>query len=371
MKWMLRFASWLSSLLLTVLQPLYLFLNRNQPPKLPPAKNSLLQLSATELATRIRLRQISSEAVVTAYIERIKEVNPFINAVVDERYEDAIKDARNCDKILENGEISIDKITRTKPLFGVPFTVKESCGVKGLSQTGCTRIRRGIKASENSPMVLTMTKVGAIPLCVTNTPELCSGFESTNLVYGTTMNPYDGRHSAGGSSGGEGSIIGAGASLIGIGSDLAGSIRVPALFNGIFGHKPTPGIIPIKGHFPMSDDPEFQRYLVVGPMARFAEDLHLAVRVMSADCKQNLRLDEPIDITKLNFFYLEDAGKAFGITPTSKDTRNAILKAVQYLEKEGFKVIKVKLSFLKIVEKIIQDENFILPPYFGESVPQC
>ncbi|XP_015117882.1 fatty-acid amide hydrolase 2-B [Diachasma alloeum] len=344
MKWGVRIASWLSSLILMILQPVFLYLNRVQPPKLPPTKNSLLQLSATELAKKIRLRQISSEAVVAAYIERIKEVNPFINAVVDERYEDALREARDCDKMLESGQVTIDKITGTQPLFGVPFTVKESCGLKGLSQTGCTRVRRGIKAAEDSLIVASMKRAGAIPLCVTNTPELCSGFESTNLVYGTTVNPYDGRYSAGGSSGGEGALIGAGASLIGIGSDLAGSIRIPSLFNGIFGHKPTPGIIPIKGHFPISNNPKFQTYLVVGPMARFAEDLHLAVKVMSADCKQNLRLDEPIDIAKLNVFYMVDAGRTFGITPTNKDTRNAIFKAVQYFEKLGANVIKAEMA---------------------------
>ncbi|XP_015117790.1 fatty-acid amide hydrolase 2-A [Diachasma alloeum] len=344
MKWAVRIVSWLSSLILTMLHPVFLYLNRVQPPKLPPTKNPLLQLSATELAKKIRLQQVTSEAVVTAYIKRIKKVNPFINAVVDERYEDAVREARDCDKMLESGEVTIDEITMSKPLFGVPFTVKESCGLKGLSQTGCTRVRRGIKAAEDSLIVASMRKAGAIPLCVTNTPELCSGFESANLVYGTTVNPYDGRHSAGGSSGGEGALIGAGASLIGIGSDIAGSIRVPSLFNGIFGHKPTPGIIPIKGHFPMSNGPKFQTYLALGPMTRFAEDLHLAVKVMSADCKQNLRLDDPVDIGKLNVFYMEDAGRAFGITPTNKDTRNAIFKAAQYFEKRGAKVVKPEMD---------------------------
>lgn len=108
------------------------------------------------------------------------------------------------------------------------------------------------------------------------------------------------------------------------------------------------GIIPIKGHFPMSDTPEFHQYLVLGPMTRFAEDLHLAVKVMSVDCKQNLRLDEPVDISKLNVFYLEDAGSAFGIKPTDRDTRSAIFRAVKHFEKQGVRVIRVSLLLLQV-----------------------
>lgn len=161
-------------------------------------------------------------------------------------------------------------------------------------------------------------------------------------------------------------MIAASGSLIGIGSDIGGSIRVPALFNGIFGHKPTPGnyyyfsviadavvkknfflnsgIIPIKGHFPMVENSEFQRYLTLGPMTRYAEDLHMAVKVMTKDCKKNLRLDEPVDIAKLNVFYLEDIDNNFGINTTSEDIRDAIRRAAKYFETCGAKISRV--SFL-------------------------
>ncbi|XP_015112410.1 fatty-acid amide hydrolase 2 [Diachasma alloeum] len=337
---LMRTASWMVSMLLTISQPLFWILNRKQPPKIPPTDNPLLQLSASELAKRIRLRQVSSEAVVTAYIERIKRVNPLLNAVVDERYEDAIREAQHCDKMLGNGEVTVEEIAVNRPLYGVPITVKESCAVKGLSYTGCTTMRRGIKANEDCLAVAIMKRAGAIPLCVTNTPELCSTFESTNCVYGTTVNPYDGRRSAGGSSGGEGALLGAGASLIGVASDTAGSIRVPGLFNGIFGHKPTPGLVPLKGHYPLVNNAKFQKYLVIGPMARYTEDLILAFKVMSADCKENLRLDDPVELSKLDVFCIDDADPSFGFTPPNGDIKGAIHRAAKHFEKLGARVSK-------------------------------
>ncbi|XP_057337023.1 fatty-acid amide hydrolase 2-like [Microplitis mediator] len=335
---MLRLASWISAKLLLLLQPFFWYRDCISPPKLPPTSDSMFELSACQLAKKIRQGNISSESVVEAYIERIKEVEPFINSVVDNRFEDALREARHCDKMLEAGIVTTMQLELEKPFYGVPFTVKESCGLKGLSYTGCTLVRLGIKADEDSLIVESMRAAGGIPLCVTNTPELCSGFESTNPIYGTTLNPYDGRHSAGGSSGGEGALIAASGSLIGLGSDIGGSIRVPALFNGIFGHKPTPGIIPIKGHFPMVENSEFQKYLTLGPMTRYAEDLHMAVKVMTRDCKKNLRLDEPVDIAKLNVFYLEDIDNNFGVNPTSEDIRDAIRRAAKHFETCGAKI---------------------------------
>ncbi|XP_011299621.1 fatty-acid amide hydrolase 2 [Fopius arisanus] len=365
----LRLAFWMTSVLLRISQPFFWFRHRKQPQKIPPTSNPLLQLSASELAKKIRLRQVSSEAVVTAYIERIKQVNPVVNAVVDHRYEDAIKEAQECDKIFDSGEVTIDYIVTNKPLFGVPFTIKESCAVKGLSFTGCTTMRRGIKADEDCLAVIKMKNAGAIALCVTNTPELCCTFETTNFVYGTTTNPYDGRRSAGGSSGGEGALLGAGASLIGVASDTAGSIRLPGLFNGIFGHKPTPGVVPLEGHYPLINDCKFQKYLVLGPMARYTEDLMLAFKIMSAGCKQNLRLDEPVELSKLKVFYMESID-TFGLTPTNEDTRSSIRRALKHFEKRGARVSKPELegitdicelgiaAFLDIEEKL----TFLMNP---------
>ncbi|KAK0082195.1 hypothetical protein PV325_010904 [Microctonus aethiopoides] len=340
MEWTLRFSSWLSAIIIVILKPYFWIRDWEQPPKLPPANDELLNISAVKLAKMIRHGEVSSEHVVKTYIERIKKVNSLLNAVVEDRFDAALIDAKKCDKMLTLNEVTIHQLEEQMPFFGVPFTVKESCGLKGLSYTGCTKVREGIKADEDSLIVQNMKAAGAIPLCVTNTPELCSGFETVNSLYGVTRNPYDGRHSAGGSSGGEGALIGAGASLFGIGSDIAGSIRLPALFNGVFGHKSTPGIIPIKGHFPMVECDEFKKYLVLGPIARYAEDLHALVKVMSSGCERNLRLDEPVNFAKLKVFYLENVEKNFGIKPVDSEIRNAIKRAATHFEKIGAKVDK-------------------------------
>lgn len=117
-------------------------------------------------------------------------------------------------------------------------------------------------------------------------------WESFNHVIGRTLNPYDLSRTPGGSSGGEAALIGSGASLFGPGSDIGGSIRIPSLFTGIFGHKPTGGVVNLKGHFPYCEDKNFQSYLTVGPMARYAKDLIPLLHIMT-DGNPKLRLDEP------------------------------------------------------------------------------
>ncbi|XP_044598793.1 fatty-acid amide hydrolase 2-B-like [Cotesia glomerata] len=336
----LRCLTWLSAKLLVLLRPLFWYRDCIKPASIPPSTDSLFDLTACELAKKIRLGQISSESVVEAYIERITEINPYLNAVVDDRFEDALREARHCDKMLEAGVVTPMQLQLEKPFYGVPFTVKESCSLKGLSYTAGTLALSGVKADGDSLVVKNMREAGAIPLCVTNTPELCFGFECTNPLYGTTVNPYDRRKTAGGSSGGEGALLGAGASIIGVGSDLSGSIRIPALFNGVFGHKPTPGIVPMEEYLPTVENNGFSQYGTFGPMTRFAEDLHMVLKVMTKNCKTNLRLDEPVDVKKLHVYYLEDIDNNFGVSSVDEDIRQSIRLAAQYFESCGAKISK-------------------------------
>src|SRR5207237_4871758 len=131
-----------------------------------------------------------------------------------------------------------------------------------------------------APTVGGLRAAGAIPLGVTNLSELCMWMESNNRVYGRTGNAYDPRRTAGGSSGGEGAIVGAAGAPFGLGSDIGGSIRMPAFFNGVFGHKPTGGLVPNSGQFPMAHGPAL-RYLTTGPIARHAEDLMPLLRILA------------------------------------------------------------------------------------------
>ncbi|XP_012057101.1 PREDICTED: fatty-acid amide hydrolase 2-like [Atta cephalotes] len=344
MLWKIRIVFSIINVIYDVLRPIWLFFHK-KPQNIPPITCSIYMLSATKLAKKIREREITSSEVVQKYIMRIKEINPFINAVVDDRFTEAIIEARNYDQQLKEDKFDIKTLEKEKPLYGVPITIKECCAVKGCSHTGCTLSRKGIKADYDAAIVEMLKNAGAIPLCVTNTPEMCCGFDSTNLLYGRTYNPYDTRYSAGGSSGGEGALLGAGGSVIGIGSDFAGSIRVPAFFNGIFGHKPTSGIIPTNGHLPFTEDKYFQKLLTFGPMTRYAEDLGLLMKVMTSKCNHDLRLDVPVDLKQIKIYYRQSLDKTFGVVSMSKEIENCVLKAANHFARYNVRAEKLPIEW--------------------------
>ncbi|MBE2247718.1 MAG: amidase [Candidatus Competibacteraceae bacterium] len=231
----------------------------------------ILTLSAKQLAQLIRQGELSSYEIVSRHIERAKQVNPVINAIVANRYEQAMQDAKRADEMVRDGE-------EIGPLHGVPCTIKECFAYEGMPQSSGVVARKNHIATENAPTVQRLLNSGAIPIGVTNTSELCMWYESANKLYGRTRNPYNPRKIVGGSSGGEGAIIGAGASPFGLGSDIGGSIRMPAFFNGIFGHKGSGGLIPNRGQFPSPANPI--RFLSTGPLCRKAEDLSLLVSLL-------------------------------------------------------------------------------------------
>ncbi|XP_015186290.1 PREDICTED: fatty-acid amide hydrolase 2-B-like [Polistes dominula] len=345
--------SFFLNLLFKMLNFIIKMCNFNKSRQIPPTNDDLFDLSASVLAKKIRFGEITSQEVVKAYIQRIKLVNPIINAVIEDRFEKALEEAMMCDRKIKNGELTIFEMEKQKPLYGVPFTVKESCMLKGLSYTGGSYAQKGRKALDNGEAIELMINAGGIPLCVTNIPELCTGFDSYNFLYGKTYNPYNTKCGAGGSSGGEGALIGSGSSLIGIGSDLAGSIRIPALFNGIFGHKPSRGIVSVKGHLPLPDDEVFIRCGTVGPLARYVEDLYLTMKVLTVKHNQDLHLDDPVNLKKLNVYYLENIEDKFGIIQTQQEIRTCIREAVRHLQDCGSNVEKYPGSFSNLCDAIL------------------
>lgn len=309
------------------------FLTKKSNEKIQPPKDNLLFKSATELSRLIRERKISSREVIEVYIKRINEVNKFINAVVENRFEKALNEAKNVDDYLSTTKDTLEKIEQEKPLLGVPVTVKESCKLSGMSFTVGNLQRIGILAEENGEAVSKLIDSGAIPILVSNTPELCLSWETRNLVTGPTKNPHELSRTSGASSGGEGALLGAGASVIGVGSDIAGSIRFPAMCCGVFGHKPTSRIISIKGHYPIGDYDQYSEYLVVGPMTRYSIDLRLMTKIMS-DSKilPSLNLDEKVDLSKLTVYYMLDAGSSIIMPSVDNEIKNAIKLSVEHLE---------------------------------------
>src|SRR5262245_58857220 len=179
--------------------------------------DDLLSVSATELASRIRRRELSSLEVVDAHIAHLQRHNPVLNAVVCDRFDAARDEARAADARCAAG-------ADLPPLHGVPCTIKESFALTGMPNTSGLVARKGLLSTADATAVRKVRAAGAIPLGVTNVSELCMWMESHNNVYGRTNNPYDPGRIVGGSSGGEGAAIGAGGSPFGVGSDVGGSI---------------------------------------------------------------------------------------------------------------------------------------------------
>ncbi len=233
----------------------------------------MLQASASALARRIRDRSLSSRALVDAHIAHLERCNPTLNALVRDRFAEARVEADLADEAIRRGDA-------VGPFHGVPCSIKEAFALTGMPNTSGLVARKGLVADRDATAVRRLRAAGAIPLGVTNVSELCMWMESDNRVYGRTDNPYDPSRIVGGSSGGEGAVVGAGGAPFGLGSDIGGSIRMPAFFNGVFGHKPSAGLVPGSGQFPMASGAA-TRYLTTGPLTRKAEDLYPLLRVLA------------------------------------------------------------------------------------------
>jgi Asp-tRNA(Asn)/Glu-tRNA(Gln) amidotransferase A subunit family amidase len=295
--------------------------------------DDLTFLSAASMAQQVREKKISPVELVQAHLQKIASFNPRLNAFVQVDSEGALRVARSAEAAATRGG-------RLGPLHGVPISIKSSIEVAGLRCEAGTRLRAGFVARQDAPLVARLKDAGAIVLGVTNTPELLMAWETDNLLYGCTNNPWDLERTAGGSSGGEAAAIAAGMSAGGVGSDGGGSIRVPAHFSGICGLKPTPGRIPSTGHYPTSAGP-FALIGVVGPMARTIGDLKLLFEAMQGPddgdaCAAPVPLRWPSDgeVKKLKVGYFEDDGR----TPVTPATRAAVRIAVGWLRRAGFQV---------------------------------
>ena len=197
----------------------------------------LTERSATELARAIRTRETSSREVVEAHIERLERMHERINAVVFDRYDAARADADAADARIA-AATDADELP---PFLGVPCTIKESIAMAGMPNCAGLVSRHERRSSENAPTVQRMLDAGAIPLGVTNTPELCLWIETENRQYGRTNNAYSAKRTAGGSSGGEGAAVGSGGSPMGLGADIGGWVRIPAFLHGVFRPKHSTG----------------------------------------------------------------------------------------------------------------------------------
>lgn len=312
----------------------------NKAKRVPSVKNPLLLDSAVTLAEKIRTKQVKAEEVVTAFIERCKEVNGLINAIVEERYEDAIAEARNVDLFIEKFQ-NPSTLKETKPFLGVPFTTKESNEAKGFLHTMGLICRREHRSNADATVVGYLKGAGGILIAKTNIPELNLWTESRNNLYGQTCNPYNTTRTVGGSSGGEGAIIAACGAPISIGSDIGGSTRMPAFFNGVFGHKPSERMTPLKG-IGLRNSDYVNSMAEAGPICKKADDLIPLLKVLVGDKILHLKLDEPVNLADLKVFYQTESGD-LRASKVNQAMRAALRRAVEHFEDLTKSTTKIKI----------------------------
>jgi amidase len=289
--------------------------------------DEIIYASAASIAKMIREGHVSSEEVIKAFLNRIEEVNPQLNAVVRLAGDRALAEARDADMATAKDDVN-------RPLHGVPFTIKDSLDTAGIISTGGTKGRSAFVPSRDATVVARLRRAGAILLGKTNTPELTFSFETSNAVNGRTNNPYDLSLTPGGSSGGAAAIIAAGGSPLDIGSDTGGSIRVPSHFCGITCIKPTSGRVPRTGHIVPFGLGPLDSLTTLGPMTRYVEDLALCLPIIcGVDWKDPAIVPMPmgdpgaVELKRLRIAFFTDNGIR---TPTFR-TIQAVEKAATVL----------------------------------------
>jgi len=234
----------------------------------------LLRAGATACAATVQAGHVSALELCEAAISRIEQLDGAINAVVVRDFERAREQARSADATRARGE--------RLPLLGVPMTVKESFNVAGLPTSWGLPPFADFVPQQDAVAVQRLKAAGAVILGKTNVPTVLGDWQCANPVYGRSMHPLDARRTPGGSSGGAAAALAAGMVALELGSDLMGSIRVPANFCGVYGHKPSAGVVAARGHaFPRTDAPPGELAGVCGPLARNADDLMLALDVLA------------------------------------------------------------------------------------------
>lgn len=243
--------------------------------------SDLLFKSVGELTQLLSSRQISSQELTAETFARVDRANPSLNAVVTEDRDAAMARAREADELIAKGQ-------SRGALHGLAITIKDAFEVAGLPATGGDPRLKGHIPSRHASVVGQVIDAGATVYGKTNVPLLSGDFQAYNEIYGTTNNPWDEAVTSGGSSGGAAAAVASGMSPFEIGSDIGGSIRTPAHFCGIFGHKPSQGLVSQRGHIPPAPGGSAEVPLMaVGPLARTAEDLHTLLKLVCHPCSRH------------------------------------------------------------------------------------
>jgi Asp-tRNA(Asn)/Glu-tRNA(Gln) amidotransferase A subunit family amidase len=296
-------------------------------------------LPAVAQLALLEQRKISPLELADEYISQIERLNPVLNAIIDFDAERVRTQARQA---------------RSGALAGLPLTIKSSITLQGHRCEIGSVLNRDKISDHDAEAVARLRSNGAVFLGTTNCPEFLMAYETDNLLYGRTNNPWDLECSAGGSSGGEAAAIAAGLSAGGLGSDSGGSVRQPAHFCGICSLKPTPGRVPGRGSRPPCIGP-FSSLGAIGPMGRTVADVSLLFRLLA----EQDPLDPISPPINLHPIALEDA-KAIpigwfeddGLIPVTAETRQAVRDAAQALERQGFQVRPFRPAWLEAAREV-------------------
>jgi amidase len=296
-------------------------------------KSELAFISAFEASRIIQRGEISSLELTKLILERIEKYNPTLNAVVTILKDDALNRARESDEALARGEI-------WGPLHGVPCSIKDSIEMVNVRTTSGSPLLKNHHPKRDAEVVKRLLNAGAVIICHSNVPLFASDWQSYNDVFGTSNNPWDHERTPGGSTGGGAAALAAGLSYLSIGSDIAGSIRIPSHFCGVYGHKPSLNVVPMRGHVPplpgVLTPPE--DLSVIGPLARSAADLKLTLNIIGGPdpddaIAYNWTLP-PARRTRLIDYHvgyvMDDA-----LCPVNSNVKEVLTEAVNALRKGG------------------------------------
>lgn len=301
--------------------------------------SELWRLSGSEIASKVRSKQVSAAEVVEASLDRLAAVNPKINAVVTEMPEAAREAAKALDSRIAKGE-------DPGPLAGVPVTIKVNVDQAGYATTNGVRIQKDLVATIDSPVVANLKKAGAIVVGRTNTPAFSLRWFTRNSLHGHTLNTRDKRITPGGSSGGSASAVAAGIAPIGHATDIAGSIRYPAYACGLHGLRPSLGRIPAMNFSAPDRHIGAQLMATSGPLARSMADIRLAFTAMSAeDLRDPWYIPAPLagpDVPKKAALCVRPDG-----LKTTPDVEKALRDAAAKLKAAGWQIVETETPPLR------------------------
>jgi amidase len=290
-------------------------------------------LSASELAAMIRSGEVTSRQAVDALFAHIKKHNPAYNAIVTLHETEAREQADHADQSLARGR-------PCGPLHGVPITIKDTYRVKGSRTTAGFLPLKDYIPNDDAVVVKLLKNAGAIIIGRTNTTTLAMDMQTDNPIFGKTNNPWDVERTPAGSSGGCATALATGMTFLSIGSDLAGSIRLPAGFCGVYGLKPTHGVVSFEGHIPPVPGQinGLRTLAVAGPLARSVDDLALALDILTQPSSDDrkvaplpLDLSGEVEISKLRIAWTDD----FGGVPVSAEIKDKLSAFVNKLAEAG------------------------------------